>query len=171
MGHIPSLEANSSSASEEMFRRLWSSKFPCRGHKCTFAQHDHWKSTSRHPEFNVQFDIPPSTRSPSKWSRSSSLPTKKVMFISVLPHACLGPARIITFDLVTSIIFGEERFAPVSCPQCRYEQTVFRRQSHSGIAVCEHAHLIPMYFIHEGCPEPARSADLVMSIFWSLETT
>ena len=95
------------------------------------------------------------------------------MFISVLPRACSVPVRIITLDLVTSIIFGEERsaynafvrFAPVFCSQCRYEQAVFRRQSHSGIAVCEYAHVIPLYFIHEGCPEPARSADLVVSVF------
>jgi hypothetical protein len=101
------------------------------------------------------------------------------MFIYVLPHACRVPARIITLYLVTSIIFGEERsahnafvrFAPASCSQCRYEQAVFRRQSHSGIAVCECAHLIPLYFIHEGCPEPARSAYLVVSVFKSLETT
>jgi hypothetical protein len=134
------------------------------------------KSTSRHAEFNVQFDILPSTRSSFKWSRSSGLPTKNPMFISVLPHACLVSTRIVTLDLVTSVMFGEERsaynaciqFASVSCSHCRYERAVFRRQSYSGT---EHAHLIPLYFIHEGCPEPARSADLVVSVFQSLETS
>ena len=38
MEQIRSLEANSSPPSQEMCRRLWSSKVPWRGHKCTCAQ-------------------------------------------------------------------------------------------------------------------------------------
>jgi len=133
------------------------------------------QSTSRHPEFNVQFDILPSTRSSSNWSRSSGLPTKKP-YVHFCSPPCVSRSRPYHhswFGHQYNFWRGEERsaynafvrFAPVSCSQCRYEQAVFHLQSHSGIAVCEYAHPIPLYFIHEGRPEPARSADLVVSVF------
>ena len=121
MQQIPSWTANRFSASQEIPRILWNLKVHCRIYKCLppvpiiLSQINPVHAPSQFLKSRLSI-IFPSTPGCSEWSLSLRFPQQNTAYTSpLLSHmrsTCL--AHLILLDLITRIMFGEQRRSLIS---------------------------------------------------------
>ena len=112
MKHIPSWEANSSSARQESPRIFWNPKVHYRIHKnpppvLTWARSIQSTSPSHFSKFDFNIILPSMPWS-SKWSLSIRSPLQNPVYTSALSHTCYFPGLSYSSWFGTWIIFRQQ---------------------------------------------------------------